>query len=168
MDESVGVWQERLRAVREEMGALVRAIPGPVAELVVRVGDCSLEVTWDRAAGDGRVPGDEGGGGAGGGPVGGEGCGDGGPGGGGSREDGVRVCRAPVVGTFYVAPAPGEPPYVRVGDHVEAGQTVGVVEAMKLMNEVPAECSGEVVGMAPDGSAVEFGQELVRIRPGPG
>jgi acetyl-CoA carboxylase biotin carboxyl carrier protein len=73
---------------------------------------------------------------------------------------------SPVVGTFYRAPAPGEPEFVRAGDQVEAGQILCIVEAMKLMNEIPSDVSGEVVEILPqNGEGVHYGQPLFRIRP---
>ena len=71
-----------------------------------------------------------------------------------------------MVGTFYRSPAPGEPPFVEVGSRIQAGQPVCVLEAMKLMNELEADISGEVVEiLVESGTPVEFGQVLMRIRP---
>ncbi|ABG03016.1 biotin carboxyl carrier protein [Rubrobacter xylanophilus DSM 9941] len=82
------------------------------------------------------------------------------------EESGLHAVRSPLVGTFYRAPAPGEEPYVEVGDRVSAGQTLCIVEAMKLMNEIPADVSGEVVEvLVQDGQGVEYDQPLFRIRP---
>lgn len=73
---------------------------------------------------------------------------------------------APMVATFYRSPAPGEPPFVSVGDRVSSGQPVCILEAMKLMNELETETAGEVVEILVDnGTPVEFGQVLMRIRP---
>nr|AUG32412.1 acetyl-CoA carboxylase, biotin carboxyl carrier protein [Paulinella longichromatophora] len=73
---------------------------------------------------------------------------------------------APMVGTFYRAPAPGEPTFVELGSHIDAGQTVCILEAMKLMNELEAEVSGEIVEiLVNDGTPVEFGQVLMRVSP---
>ena len=81
--------------------------------------------------------------------------------------DGLHAVRSPLVGTFYRAPAPGEDPYVEVGDRVRAGQTLCIVEAMKLMNEIPADISGEVVEvLAENAEGVEYDQPLFRLRPG--
>ena len=81
-------------------------------------------------------------------------------------DGGLYVVRSPVVGTFYRAPAPDEEPYVEVGDHVRAGQTLCIVEAMKLMNEIPADVSGEVVEILVENArGVEYDQPLFRIRP---
>jgi acetyl-CoA carboxylase biotin carboxyl carrier protein len=73
---------------------------------------------------------------------------------------------SPMVGTFYRAPAPDEPAFVDVGDRIQTGQTVCIIEAMKLMNELEAEVSGEVVEILVDNAQpVEFGQTLMRLRP---
>ena len=82
-----------------------------------------------------------------------------------SRSDLLDIT-APMVGTFYRAPAPGEDPFVEVGNRINVGQTVCILEAMKLMNELEAEVSGEVVEILVDnGTPVEFGQVLMRVRP---
>ncbi|WP_238014801.1 biotin/lipoyl-containing protein [Dactylosporangium sp. AC04546] len=74
--------------------------------------------------------------------------------------------RAPTVGTFYRAPAPGEPPFVRPGDTVRAGQQVAIVEAMKLMIPVEADAAGTIAEvLAEDGASVEYGTELFRLDP---
>ena len=84
----------------------------------------------------------------------------------GSRSDLVDVT-APMVGTFYTAPAPGEAPFVEIGNRINAGQTICILEAMKLMNELEAEIAGEVVEILVDnGTPVEFGQVLMRVKPG--
>ena len=80
--------------------------------------------------------------------------------------DGLHAVRSPVVGTFYRAPAPGEDVYVEVGDAVSAGQTLCIVEAMKLMNEIVADVSGEVVEvLAENAGGVEYDQPLFHLRP---
>jgi acetyl-CoA carboxylase biotin carboxyl carrier protein len=80
--------------------------------------------------------------------------------------DGLHAVRSPVVGTFYRAPAPGENAYVEVGDAVSAGQTLCIVEAMKLMNEIVADVSGEVVEvLAENAGGVEYDQPLFYLRP---
>lgn len=73
---------------------------------------------------------------------------------------------SPMVGTFYRSPAPDEPPFVNVGDRIGTGQTVCIIEAMKLMNELEAEVSGEIVEiLANNADPVEFGQALMLVRP---
>lgn len=80
--------------------------------------------------------------------------------------NGLHAVRSPLVGTFYRAPAPGEDFYVQVGDQVSAGQTLCIVEAMKLMNEIPADVSGEVVEAVPQNSqGVEYDEPLFYLRP---
>ena len=78
------------------------------------------------------------------------------------------VVRSPMVGTFYHAPAPGEPPFVAVGGLVEPDTVVGIVEAMKLMNQITAERAGVVRNvLVPDGKSVEFEQPLLVLDPLP-
>jgi acetyl-CoA carboxylase biotin carboxyl carrier protein len=78
----------------------------------------------------------------------------------------LQAVTAPMVGTFYRASAPGEPPFVEVGSRVSAGQPLCILEAMKLMNELESEFSGEVVEiLLENGTPVEFGQVLMRIKP---
>jgi acetyl-CoA carboxylase biotin carboxyl carrier protein len=73
---------------------------------------------------------------------------------------------SPMVGTFYRASGPGEPPFVEVGDRVHVGQTVCIIEAMKLMNEIEAEVSGQIIEiLVQNGEPVEYGQPLMRIQP---
>jgi acetyl-CoA carboxylase biotin carboxyl carrier protein len=82
-----------------------------------------------------------------------------------SRSDLVEIT-APMVATFYRSPAPGEPVFVEPGSRIGVGQTVCILEAMKLMNELEAEVSGEVVEiLVENGTPVEFGQVLMRVRP---
>ena len=79
----------------------------------------------------------------------------------------LQAITAPMVGTFYRSPAPGEPAFVEIGSRISAGQPVCILEAMKLMNELEAEISGEVVEiLLENGTPVEFGQVLMRIKPG--
>lgn len=73
---------------------------------------------------------------------------------------------SPMVGTFYRAPAPDEPPFVDVGDRVRKGQTVCIIEAMKLMNELESEVEGEIAEiLVQNGQPVEYGQILMRVVP---
>ena len=82
------------------------------------------------------------------------------------ERDGLHAVRSPLVGTFYRAPAPGEEAYVEVGSRVRKGQTLCLVEAMKLMNEIPADVSGEVVEiLVENAEGVEYDQPLFRLRP---
>ncbi|MEU8037263.1 acetyl-CoA carboxylase biotin carboxyl carrier protein [Streptosporangium sp. NPDC049078] len=153
-----------MRLLREEVANLVKAVPGPVAGISLRLGECALEVTWAfpqapppvlRPASQPAAPVQQ-------------------PAavtteqaaGSPEREDPASYAvTSPLVGTFYVAAEPGAPPFVRPGDRVDAGQTVGLVEAMKLMNPVAAGQAGEVVEVVVgNGEPVEYGQVLVRLR----
>ena len=76
----------------------------------------------------------------------------------------AQTVKAPLVGTFYAAPSEEAAPYVQVGDQVKKGQTLGIVEAMKLMNEIESEYDGLVVEVCvKNGAMVEYGQPLFRI-----
>jgi acetyl-CoA carboxylase biotin carboxyl carrier protein len=78
----------------------------------------------------------------------------------------LQVVRSPIVGTYYEAPSPGAPPFVKVGDVVEVGQVLCIVEAMKLMNEIEADVAGEIVKkLVANAQPIEYGQELFQIRP---
>lgn len=79
---------------------------------------------------------------------------------------GLHIVKSPIVGTFYGSPSPGASPFVSVGDRVEKGQVICIVEAMKLMNEIEADASGEIVKcLVSNGQPIEFGQPLFTIRP---
>jgi acetyl-CoA carboxylase biotin carboxyl carrier protein len=81
-------------------------------------------------------------------------------------EENLHIVKSPIVGTYYEAPSPGSPPFIKVGDTVTTGQILCIVEAMKLMNEIESDVSGEVVKMLVDnGQPVEYGQPLFAIRP---
>jgi acetyl-CoA carboxylase biotin carboxyl carrier protein len=78
----------------------------------------------------------------------------------------LHLINSPIVGTFYASPSPGAEAFVKVGSHVDKGQTLCIVEAMKLMNEIESEISGEVLRIfAENGQPVEYGQPLFGIRP---
>lgn len=71
---------------------------------------------------------------------------------------------APMIGTYYSAPAPGEAPFVQLGDEIEVGQVVGIIEAMKIMNEIVADRSGIVTEiLVENAQAVEYGSPLMRL-----
>ncbi len=77
-----------------------------------------------------------------------------------------HIIKSPIVGTFYAGPSPEAGPFVRAGDKVEAGQTVCIIEAMKLMNEIEADISGEVARvLVENGQPVEYGEPLFALRP---
>ena len=77
----------------------------------------------------------------------------------------LHVIKSPIVGTFYSAASPGSAPFVKVGDTIQVGQVVCIIEAMKLMNEIEADVSGEVVrSLVENGQPVEYGQALFAIR----
>ena len=79
---------------------------------------------------------------------------------------GVLFLTSPMVGTFYRAPNPDTDPFVKVGDFVEKGSVVCIIEAMKLMNEIESEVAGEIVSIPiENGQPVEFGERLFAIRP---
>ena|SRR5579863_707981 len=81
-------------------------------------------------------------------------------------EEGMHKVKSPIVGTFYEAPSPGAPPFVKPGDTVEVGQVLCIVEAMKLLNEIESDVAGEIVKkLASNGQPIEYGQELFVIRP---
>jgi len=76
-----------------------------------------------------------------------------------------NLISSPMVGTYYSAPSPSAKPFVTVGQHVNKGDTIGIIEAMKIMNQIEADHSGTVVEiLVKDGEAVEFGQALIVIQ----
>ncbi|MCW3815221.1 acetyl-CoA carboxylase biotin carboxyl carrier protein [Micromonospora sp. DR5-3] len=144
---------EVLAGLRRHVRKLVAELAGPVRRVRLRSGETVLEVEWHGPAQPAPVPradpeptaqpATE--------PV--------------SGPDRLAV-RAPVVGTFYRSPEPGAAPFVAVGDLVRPGQVVGIVEAMKLMNEVTADQAGQVVEvLVEDGKPVEYDQPLVALEP---
>jgi acetyl-CoA carboxylase biotin carboxyl carrier protein len=83
-----------------------------------------------------------------------------------AKEEGLHTVKSPIVGTFYEAPSPGAPPFVKAGDGVEVGQVLCIVEAMKLLNEIESDVAGEIVKkLVTNGQPIEYGQELFVIRP---
>jgi acetyl-CoA carboxylase biotin carboxyl carrier protein len=82
------------------------------------------------------------------------------------EDEGLHIVKSPIVGTFYESPSPGTPAFANVGDHVENGQVLCIVEAMKLMNEIESDAAGEVVKrFVNSGQPVEYGQRLFALRP---
>ena len=83
-----------------------------------------------------------------------------------SADAGLHTVKSPMVGTFYEAPSPGATAFAKVGDVVESGQVLCIVEAMKLMNEIESDAAGEIVQrLVSSGQPVEYGQPLFLIRP---
>lgn len=82
-----------------------------------------------------------------------------------AEETDLFIVKSPIVGTFYEAPSPGAPPFVRIGDGVKEGQVLCLIEAMKLMNEIEAEVSGEIAKQfVSNNTPVEYGTALFGIR----
>jgi acetyl-CoA carboxylase biotin carboxyl carrier protein len=79
---------------------------------------------------------------------------------------GLHMVKSPIVGTYYGSPSPGAAAFVSAGDHVDKGQVICIVEAMKLMNEIESDAAGEIVKcFVSNGQPIEFGQPLFSIRP---
>jgi acetyl-CoA carboxylase biotin carboxyl carrier protein len=82
------------------------------------------------------------------------------------EDENLHIVKSPIVGTFYESPSPGSPAFVKIGDHVENGQVLCIVEAMKLMNEIESDGAGEIVKrFVQNGQPVEYGQSLFALRP---
>lgn len=80
--------------------------------------------------------------------------------------DNLALVKSPIVGTFYEAPSPGAPPFVRVGEKVQPGKVLCIIESMKLMNEIEAEISGVIESkLVLNGQPVEYGEALFAVRP---
>jgi acetyl-CoA carboxylase biotin carboxyl carrier protein len=78
----------------------------------------------------------------------------------------LHVVKSPIVGTFYESPSPGSPAFVKIGDQVEVGQILCIIEAMKLMNDIECDAAGEIVKrFVQNGQPVEYGQSLFALRP---
>jgi acetyl-CoA carboxylase biotin carboxyl carrier protein len=81
-------------------------------------------------------------------------------------ESDSTLVKSPIVGTYYDAPSPGSAPFVNVGDHVQSGQVLCIIESMKLMNEIEAEISGTIVSkLVENGRPVEYGEALFAVKP---
>jgi len=81
-------------------------------------------------------------------------------------EAALHIVKSPIVGTFYESPSPGSAAFVKIGDQVEMGQVLCIVEAMKLMNEIESDAAGEIVKrFVQNGQPVEYGQSLFAVRP---
>ncbi|RFU23058.1 acetyl-CoA carboxylase biotin carboxyl carrier protein [Geodermatophilus marinus] len=149
--------EDTTRSLGREVVELARTLPGDLRRLTVRNGACEVEVEWAgavaapaataTAAPAAAAPAAEE-------PEAAE------------AAPGTVTVRAPLVGTFYESPSPGADPFVRVGDEVEAGQTLGIVEAMKLMNPIVCDAPGVVAEVCVgNGESVEYDQPLVRLTP---
>ena len=149
--------QELINAVWEEARDLIKRLEGSsVQRFAVEAGDTRIEIERGIPSGIAPMPGamsavapaaSEDGAAA-------------------PEQDGRHPIKSPLVGTFYGASQPGADPFVKVGDVVEVGQTVAIVEAMKLMNQVEADVSGKVAEiLVEDGQWVEFEQVLIYLEP---
>jgi acetyl-CoA carboxylase biotin carboxyl carrier protein len=150
---------EVLQALSRELAGLAR-LPGTVRRVAMHADGCGVEVEWafEAPAGSGGAPT----------PTVAASCSSAETALAGhlAADDAHLVVRAPLVGTFYGAPRPGAPPFVVPGDTVEKGQTLAIVEAMKLMNHLEAECGGRVVEvLVRDGQPVEFDQPILVLAP---
>ena len=142
-----------LQAIAREAHALAGRLPGPLRRLRVVAGDHVVEVEWDRRPAAPGAP-----------PAGGAAAST-------TAEADVTVdvakghpVVAPLVGTFYRSPEPGSKPFVEVGDVVEPDTEVAIVEAMKIMNRITADCAGRITEiLLTDGEMVEFGQTLMYV-----
>ena len=148
--------QELIHAVWEEARDLIKRLEGStVQRFSVEAGDTKIEIERGMPAGvtasalpaaAAAAPGEDSAGAA--------------------AADNRHAIKAPLVGTFYGAPSPGADPFVKPGDSVEAGQTVAIVEAMKLMNQVQADSARTVAEIVTvDGQWVEFEQVLMYLEP---
>jgi acetyl-CoA carboxylase biotin carboxyl carrier protein len=147
------VADERLRTLSAEAHRLAGDVKGPLRRIHLRAEDTVVELEWDPGAATVPAAGE---------PV--EVAADSEA----AEPEETALVRSPMVGTFYHAPSPGEPPFVSVGDAVRPGTVVGIVEAMKLFNEISADVAGTVREiLAPDGEPVEFDQPLFALDPLP-
>ncbi|MDG4775100.1 acetyl-CoA carboxylase biotin carboxyl carrier protein [Solwaraspora sp. WMMD792] len=151
----------QLRRIAEQTRALVGEITGPLRRIQVRHGETVIEIEWhDRTtpvAAAPSSPADP--------PAAAPAPSPAAPGQA-APAAGHRI-GSPIVGTFYRAAEPGGTPFVDVGDSIEPGQVIGIVEAMKLMNEITTDRPGVVVEiLAGDGEPVEFDQPLITVAPG--
>jgi acetyl-CoA carboxylase biotin carboxyl carrier protein len=135
-----------------EVAALVGRLPAGLRRVRVRSGPLEIEVDWPEAAGGAPVAPPQATVVEAGQPA--------------AAPSDLIAVTAPVVGTLYRSPAPGKPPFVEVGDLVEAGSPMAVIEAMKLMNHIDAPCRGRVVAIhVSDAEPVEFGQVIAELAP---
>jgi acetyl-CoA carboxylase biotin carboxyl carrier protein len=153
MAEDTSGFPQELTALRDHARSLATELPGSLRRIRVRSGDRVVEVEWQLAKGGVAAgqptatavdsAGDSGG-----------------------VDSSLELVLAPMVGTFYRAPEPGAEPFVQVGDTIEVGGVVGIVEAMKLMNPIQAEVAGVVTDvLVANAETVEFGQPLIAVEP---
>ncbi|GAA1968836.1 acetyl-CoA carboxylase biotin carboxyl carrier protein [Microbacterium deminutum] len=152
---------ESMPELRQEVAELARTLPGYLRRVRVRGGDREIEVEWADQVGTPESAVDQ--------------RRTAHPGGAGhlttavsppTVDDAFTAVRAPLVGCYFAAPSPGAEPFVRVGDEVEPGTTVAIIEAMKLMNPIVAGESGVVAEvLVSNGESVEYDQILLRLRP---
>jgi acetyl-CoA carboxylase biotin carboxyl carrier protein len=168
-EQDEGFGPDELRILCAHAAELVGRLPGALRRVALRGTEHAVEIEWHEVGAVAAVVTGPAGSATAGGPAslhpptGGAGSDDGSTAAGDAPAD-AHVIAAPLVGTFYRAPEPGAAPFVEVGDHVEPGQTVGIVEAMKLMNPVTAETAGRIGAVyVGNGEPVEFGQPLVRV-----
>jgi acetyl-CoA carboxylase biotin carboxyl carrier protein len=143
-----------LSSLTDQAVNLVGRLPGQVSRIRVRAGSAEIEVEWQSGAANGHdsAPAAR--------PAGAE------PAGQPAASSTALAVLAPVVGIFYAGPSPDEPPFVTVGERVTAGQQIGIIEAMKLMNHISAETDGTVTAIhVSSGQSVEFDQLLMEIEP---
>lgn len=143
--------EDMVESLCRHTARLLGRVPGPVQRVSVRIGDTSLEIEWPANGGPGPA-----------------GTGGGASAAGDAVEDeappGLDYLRAPMVGTFYRAPAPDARPFVTEGDVVEVGRQVAIIEAMKLMNPVEAVSGGRILEvLVEDGTPVEYDQPLFAV-----
>ena len=151
--------EELFEQVSREAHELLKKTGGPVKRVSVRAGEAHIEIEWDPTAAPPLLTGGMPAAGA---PLGQAVVGDGA----GADLGTVSAVTAPLVGTFYSSPEPGAKPFVEVGDVVEPGQEVGIIEAMKIMNRIVSDVSGKIAEIVvTDGDMVEFGQKLMLVEP---
>jgi acetyl-CoA carboxylase biotin carboxyl carrier protein len=146
---------ERVAAITRELAAVMRS--AGLTRLDIRTGDIKIALRANRAPAGGVVQSQA---------AAPESAAAGSPA---RAAEFAHLVRAPMIGTFYLSPGPGEPPFVQAGDEVEAGQTIGIIEAMKIMNEIPADRAGIVEEiLVANGQPVEYGSALMRLAPAGG
>ena len=145
---------ELFEQVSKEAHELLKKAGGPVKRVSVRAGEAHIEIEWDPSVAPAPITG-----GVAAAPAADTGSAP-------IDMAGVSAVTAPLVGTFYSSPEPGAKPFVEVGDVVETGQEVGIIEAMKIMNRIVSEVSGKIAEIVvTDGDMVEFGQKLMLVEP---